>query len=31
MRVQATGTLRRDGFRGGDAVAFGLSMLEIDL
>lgn len=29
MRVDATGTLRRDGFRGGDAVGFGLSSLEI--
>jgi single-stranded-DNA-specific exonuclease len=27
MRVDATGTLRRDGFRGGEAVGFGLSSL----
>ena len=30
MRVNVTGTLRRDGFRGGEAVGIGLSSLEID-
>lgn len=29
-RVHATGTLRRDNFRGGDAVAFGVASLEPD-
>jgi len=28
--VRATGTLRRDGFRGGDAIAFGIAHLEMD-
>ena len=29
MRVHATGTLRRDNFRGGGAIAFGVSSLEV--
>ena len=28
MQVHATGTLRRDTFRGGDAIAFGIASLE---
>jgi len=30
MKVRAAGTLRHDSFRGGDAVGFGLSTLEIE-